>query len=306
MGPPSSAASAPVRPPYQGRRPIGSGHVSATLVARARPTSSRRDQLLPVLPALAPLMPDGGLQRGGVVAVDVGAGPARDPAGDPGPSGAGGAGGGTTLAFALLAAASATSWCAAVGTADPGIVALAELGVDLRHLVLVPRPGALWPQVTATLLDGVDAVLLRLPGSVRPEAARRLAARVRERRAVLVVLAPARGWPEAADVRLSVQAGGWQGVGSGHGHLQARRALVVATGRRAATRPVGVELWLPAPSGRIEAVDGRTTEETVATEETMATEETVGTVATEETVGNAQERRAHEKSTQQNASEKNA
>jgi len=268
MGPPSSAASAPVRPPHQGKRPIGSGHVSATLVARARPTSSRRDQILPVLPALAPLLPGGGLQRGGVVAVDVGGGPARDPAGAPGPSGADGAGGGTTLAFALLAAASATSWCAAVGTADPGIVALAELGVDLRHLVLVPRPGALWPQVTATLLDGVDAMVLRLAGPVRPEAARRLAARVRERRAVLVVLAPARGWPEAADVRLSVQAGGWHGVGSGHGHLQGRRAQVVATGRRAATRPVRVELWLPAPSGRIEVV-GHSTEETVATKETV-------------------------------------
>jgi hypothetical protein len=164
-----------------------------------------------------------------------------------------GAGGGTTLGFALLARASAASWCAAVGTADPGIVAVAELEVDLGHLVLVPRPGPLWAQVVADLLDGMDVVLVRPPGPVRPGVARRLAARARERRAGLVVLAPAQGWPEGADVQLTVEAGRWQGVEGGHGHLQGRHVEVVASGRRAATRPVRVGLWLPAPSGQVVA-----------------------------------------------------
>ncbi len=167
-----------------------------------------------------------------------------------------GGGGDTLLAFALLAAASAGSWCAAVGTADPGVVALAELGVDLDHLVLVPRPGPLWAQVAATLLDGMDAVLVRPPGPVRPAAARRLAARARERRAALVVLAGGRGWPEGADVRLSVLAGAWQGVGNGHGHLRGRQVEVLSTGRRAAARPVRARLWLPSPSGQVEAAGG--------------------------------------------------
>jgi len=159
-------------------------------------------------------------------------------------------GGGTTLGFALLAAASAASWCAAVGTADPGLVAFAELGVDLGHLVLVPRPGPLWAEVAATLLDGMDVVLVRPPGPVRPGVARRLAARVRERRGVLVVLG-ARDWPGGADVRLTVETGAWQGVEAGHGHLQGRHLEVLSTGRRAATRPMRVGLWLPAPSGRV-------------------------------------------------------
>ena len=245
MGLPRADAPTPFIPRQQGKRPVGSGHISATVAARARPTSSSRDQLLPVLPALGPLFPRGGLQRGGVVTVGTGDGTSGAEGGG---TGRHGAGGGTTLAFALLAAASAASWCAAVGTADPGIVAFAELGVDLGHLVLVPRPGPLWAQVAATLLDGMDLVLVRPPGTVRPGVARRLAARARERRGVLVVLG-SRTWPEGADVQLTVETGTWQGVEAGHGHLQGRHLEVVVAGRRAAARPVRVGLWLPAPLG---------------------------------------------------------
>ncbi len=264
MGLPSSGTPAPLLPPQQGKRPLGSGRISSAMTARARPTSSSRDQLLPLLPALVPLFPRGGLQRGGVVTVGTGDG-------TPGAEGGGGrtaarrgAGGGTTLGLALLAAASAASWCAAVGPADLGIVACAELGVDLGHLVLVPCPGPLWAQVAATLLDGMDVVLVRPPGPVRPGVARRLAARVRERRGVLVVLG-ARGWPEAADVQLTVEAGAWQGVEAGSGHLQGRHLGVVASGRRAAARPVRVDLWLPAPSGAVAARDRADTTGPIAT-----------------------------------------
>jgi hypothetical protein len=253
MGLRSSGTPAPSIPLQQGKRPVGSGHISTTLAARARPTSSSRDQLLPVLPALGPLFPRGGLQRGGVVTVGTGDGP-PGAEGDGAGSAGGRAGGGTTLGFALLAAASTASWCAAVGVADPGMVACAELGVDLGHLVLVPRPGPLWAQVAATLFDGMDVVLVRPPRSVRPGTARRLAARARERRGVLVVLG-ARGWPEGADVQLTVETGAWLGVGAGHGHLQGRHVEVVASGRRAAARPVRVGLWLPAPSGQVTADD---------------------------------------------------
>jgi len=235
MGLLSSGSPAPNMALQQGRRPVGSGHITVASAARARPTSSSRDQLLPVLPALAPLFPRGGLQRGGVVTVGTGDG-------------------GTTLGWALLAAVSAASWCAAVGLADPGMVACAGLGVDLSHLVLVPRPGPSWAQVAATLFDGMDVVLLRPPGAVRPGVARRLAARARERRGVLVVLG-AGGWPEGADVQLTVGAGAWQGVEAGHGHLRGRHLDVVASGRRAAARPVRVGLWLPDPSGQVVAGD---------------------------------------------------
>jgi hypothetical protein len=255
MGPASSGHPAPFIGPQQGKRRIGAGHISTTLAARARPTLSSRDQLLPLLPALAPLFPRGGLQRGGVVTVGIGDGIPGAEGGGTGSS-PGVAGGGTTLGFALLAAASTASWCAAVGLADPGMVACAELGVDLGHLVLVPRPGPLWGQVAATLFDGMDVVLLRPPGPVRRVLAHRLAARARERRGVLVVLG-SRTWPEGGDVQLTVEAGAWQGVEAGHGHLQGRHLEVLSSGRRAAARPVRVGLWLPAPSGQV--VVGATT-----------------------------------------------
>jgi hypothetical protein len=153
--------------------------------------------------------------------------------------------------MALVAAATtAGSWCVAVGFEDAGIVAMSELGVDLDHLAIVPRPGHNWAGVVATALDGVDMVLLRLPFPARPAMARNLAARARERRAVLVVLAGERCW-EGPDLLLRVEDGSWAGLGEGHGHLRTRRATVMAVGRRAAARPVRCRLWLPGPSGEV-------------------------------------------------------
>jgi hypothetical protein len=210
--------------------------IDPALAARVRPTSDRRDQLLPLLPALHPVIPGGGLPRGAVTA--VGAGPH------------GGAGGATTLALALLAAATAGgSWCSAVGVADAGILCLTEMGADLDHLILVPRPGSRWAEAAAVSIEGMDGVLLCPPGPVRPALARRLASRARERRCALVVLCRHSPWPEGPELQLTVGRGRWVGAGKGHGHLRGRQVEVVTTGRRAATRPVGTELWLPSGSG---------------------------------------------------------
>lgn len=138
-------------------------------------------------------------------------------------------------------------WAAAVGVPSIGLVAAAELGVDLRRLALVPDPGEQWPTVVAALLDGFDLLIVR-PGRVRPADARRLAARVRERGAVLVVL-DAPGWPESPDIRLSAGPGAWVGLGDGHGLLRGRRMEVVASGRRVGGRDRRRQVWLPAPGG---------------------------------------------------------
>jgi len=158
--------------------------------------------------------------------------------------------GATTLALALLAAASqAGSWCAAVGLADPGVVAVAELGLDLRRVVFVPHPGNGWAEATGDLLTGVDAVVVRPPGRPRLTAARHLTARARERQVALVVLEGAGRWPVGGDLALSVEAVEWEGVGRGHGHLQGRLAQVRVSGRGAAGRTTECSLWLPAGSG---------------------------------------------------------
>jgi NADPH:quinone reductase-like Zn-dependent oxidoreductase len=206
------------------------------LAARVRPVSEARQRLLPVVPALAPLFPDGALRRGSTTLVA-------------------GAGGGTTLAMALLAGASAAGcWCAAVGLADPGVVALAELGVDLSRVVLTPYPGPRWAEVAGDLLRGVDLVLVRPPGRARLTVTRHLMACGRERGAALVVLAARpEDWPVPADVVLRVESGEWHGVDGGHGHLAGRRAEVWAGGRRWAGGGTRHALELPAASGVIAA-----------------------------------------------------
>jgi hypothetical protein len=186
------------------------------------------ERLLPVVPALQPLLPGQGLRRGTTVAVGRSA----------------------ALALALVAGASAAgSWVAAVGLPDLGIVAAAESGIALERLTLVPAPGArAWPTVVAALLDAVDVVLVRPPAGLPAGQARRLAARARERGAVLV---PLGSWSEPADLRLAVVASTWQGLGQGHGRLHSRRVEVDATGRGAATRERRLPLWLPAPDGTV-------------------------------------------------------
>lgn len=206
----------------------------AVLAAKGQPVGAAATRLIEVGAGLAELLPEGGLRRGSTVA--VGAGPVP---------------GATSLTLALLSAAStAGAWCAAVAMPDLGLVAAAEMGVDLERLALVPHPGEQWPVVVAALLESADVVVVRPPGRVRPGDARRLVARARERGAVLVPLDPvgrrAGSWPEAPDVRLEVTGSTWSGLGVGHGYLQGRAVEVTVTGRRAAGRARSGWLRLPA------------------------------------------------------------
>jgi hypothetical protein len=222
-------------PPRSRELPVG-------LADRVRPTTPVAGRLLPVPPALAPLFPDGALRRGTTTTV----------AGLPGH-------GATTLALSLLTAASqAGSWCAAVGLSDPGVVAAAGLGIDLRRVVFVPHPGSGWAEAAGDLLPGVDVVLVRPPGRARRTVARHLIARARERQTALVVMVDhVSEWPEGGDLALSVGQVEWQGIGRGHGHLQGRRAVVTVSGRRSAGRAAECTLWLPADSGQVVATAQR-------------------------------------------------
>jgi len=202
------------------------------------------ERVLPVLPALADLLPEGGLRRGSVVSVA----------------------GATSLALALLAGPSAAgSWCAAVGLSSLGLVAAAELGVALERfpLVAAPPPGRVgWATVVAAVLDAMDVVLTWPPPNVRSSDVRRLTARARERGAVLMVgfggggarASPA-SWSEGIDVRLAVSRARWDGLGQGHGRLAGRRVEVVANGRRSAGRERRAWLWLPAVDGGVQLAD---------------------------------------------------
>jgi hypothetical protein len=186
--------------------------------------------VLPVLPALADLLPAGGLQRGSVVT-----------AGDWG-----------LLSLALAAgAAAAGAWCAITGVPALGVRAAADAGLDPGRMVLIPDPGRNWPQVVASLLDGFDIVLLRPAGQPPAQLRRKLEATARRHASVLLV---AGDWP-GAQARLVVSGEEWTGIGAGHGRLRARKVLVTAAGRGAGERPRSRWLWLPGPDGTVTAAE---------------------------------------------------
>jgi hypothetical protein len=121
------------------------------------------------------------------------------------------------------------------------VLAAAESGIALDRLALVPDPGPEWPTVVAALIDGVDVVVIAVPGQVSPSITSRLVARARQRGCVLM---PYGRW-DGADVTLQVTQGHWEGLDAGHGRLRRRKVTVVARGRGTAARPKEITMWMP-------------------------------------------------------------
>lgn len=209
---------------------MGAEIAQVTPLARAAGGAAQPgEDILPVLPALRGLLATGGLPRGHVVA-----------------TGAWG-----LLCLALAAGASRSgAWCAVVGLPSAGLLAAADVGLDLGRLLLVAEPAASWPQVVASLLDGCDIVMLRPPDRPSAQLRRKLEAAARRHGSVLLVP----GEWEGAQARLHIAAQEWAGIGAGHGRLRARRVQVVASGRGAGARPRTEWLWLPGPDGAVAAV----------------------------------------------------
>lgn len=165
--------------------------------------------VLPTPPALAALLPGGGLRAGCAYALAPSAG----------------------LLLSLLARPTrAGSWCAAVGMPELGVEAAAGFGVVLDRLVLVPEPGPRRLAVAATLAEVMTVVAVRTAGRVTDAEASRLQARLRDRGAALLVQGP---WPQAEAV-LEVADSHWSGLGQGHGYLAEREVTVSVRARRGA------------------------------------------------------------------------
>jgi hypothetical protein len=192
-------------------------------------------RVIDVLPALSSLLPGGGLAPGATYAVS----------------------GSTALAAALIAEPSTRGmWCGVV--AMPGFAAegAAGLGCDLERVVLVPDPGREWVNITAALVDALSVVVVQPRDRVSDAEAARLSARLRQRETVLIACGD---WPRP-DVRLSVAATRWVGLGSGHGHLAARQADVTVAARttrlgNATPLPTTTSIWLPDQSGVVSLAD---------------------------------------------------
>jgi cell division inhibitor SulA len=186
------------------------------------------DRRLVVADPLGGLLPGGSLRRGSVVTVS-------------------GVTGTTSVLLPLLAAATATGeWTAVVEPGDTlGGAAVGEAGVALERCAIVRRVRAdRWAVVVAALLEGTTLVAAWVPPGVRLGDARRLAARARERGAVLVAMESVPGvrgatWPAEAALRLHVQPGPWRATNgnlfeSGHGLLSERDLQVRVEGAGAA------------------------------------------------------------------------
>ncbi|MCU1514701.1 MAG: hypothetical protein JWO10_1791 [Microbacteriaceae bacterium] len=178
-------------------------------------------------PAIAGLLPGGGLKEGAAYSVDHSA----------------------TLVMALLAGPSAAgSWCGVVGVPEFGVEAAQGFGIDLGRLVLVPHPGENWLAVTAAVADVLGVVVTRPPKRASDSSVSRLSARLRQRGATLIVLG---SWPQS-EAMLSLSESEWSGIGQGHGHLSARQVTVTVTSRMG--RPRSARLWLPDPKQQFRRV----------------------------------------------------
>lgn len=184
---------------------------------------------LPTNPAIASLLPGGGLQEGSVYSV---------------------AGSGTLLMALLAEPSRAGEWCGVVGVPEFGVEAASRFGVDLERLVLIPQPGDQWLAVAAAIADVLKIVVMRPPKKASDGAISRLAARLRQRGSTLIVLG---SWPHS-EAMISVSDSDWSGIGEGFGHLASRQATVTVTSKLSG-RPRSARLWLPSQSEQFERVE---------------------------------------------------
>jgi hypothetical protein len=161
--------------------------------------------------AFAELFPERGLVRGRTLACS---GPAA-----------------TSLALALAApAVVAGSWLATIDVPTIGLDAASEFGIALERVVAVRTDATRWPDVVAAAADGFDILIARVPADASPSAMRKVTTRLRQRDVVMLVLGDP--GPLSCDGVLTAGGAEWIGLGDGHGHLQRRRLVVEASGRR--------------------------------------------------------------------------
>jgi hypothetical protein len=210
--------------PHLAADPAAAGSTALERVAQLTKPIVRADELLhPVDARLQAVLPWAGVKKGSVIETRSRA-----------------------LGWLLVAeAAKLGSWVAAVGVPSPSWAAAAELGVPLDRIAVISTPPVeVAGTVLAALADAVEFVLVDPSVNIRPHELRRLIARVRERRGVLVSFGEVGAAWEGVDVRLSVTQSRWHGLGNGHGALTGREVDVHAVGRGAAMRPRNTTMWL--------------------------------------------------------------
>jgi hypothetical protein len=226
-------------------------------VRRIAPVMLAAEQVLPVPEVFHGLLPGGGLQRGWTTRVDGGAS-AR------------------ALAWALLSNVTTSGgWIAVVDVSGINLGAAREVGIAIERVLVVTTPdSATWSATIGALIGAVDVIVFGSPNHrVQQSEYRRMASRCRERGTVLVELAPDpvqrrsnrftrddgrhSGGQLQYDVSFTVDPVRWQGLGRGHGRVQARGLDVVATGRRTPGAGRRGRFELPAADGTLKMVEAQ-------------------------------------------------
>lgn len=141
--------------------------------------------------------------------------------------------GATSLALALVAqpVREGAFLGIVVARADEfGLEACVDFDLPLRRVVQFEIAHATsWGSILDAIINGFDAVIIadRLPISSRLY--RKLAARNREHKSVLIRVG---GWPETPDLSFTSDSSSWLGLGEGHGVLRSRQVSVRVGGRR--------------------------------------------------------------------------
>ena len=209
-------------------KPRGSA-LPAGLRERVQSNVLTHEQTVPVATGLASLFPERALVRGRTLAC---AGPAA-----------------TSTGMAVVAAAVAGgAWLAVVDVPTFGLDAASEAGIALERVVAVSVTSAVaddpipsgtspssWVEVMAAVVDGFDIVLARVPADAAAGPLRRLATRIRQRGAVVILLGDAiAGHDSAMPCDGVIESGGivWSGLGAGFGVLRQRTVELHMSGRR--------------------------------------------------------------------------
>jgi hypothetical protein len=136
----------------------------------------------------------------------------------------------------------ADGWVAAVGVPSLGVLAAAEAGLALDHLVFFAAPTTVWGTVAIAAVDAFDVVVLSVPARPRAAEVRRLITRTRERGNTVIAIGPGvSAW--GGEARLLTSSVEWDGLGDGHGTLQSCRVSIELDGR-GSVRPRQVDLVL--------------------------------------------------------------
>ena len=124
-------------------------------------------------------------------------------------------------------------------------VAAWEVGIEPDRLVIARcRDVVRWGKAVAALIDGAAAVLAEVPAGAKDASIRKLAALARNRGTPLLLRPLDRAIPTGvAHLTLEARETSWSGAVDGHGRIDRRRTLLMASGKamRGMTRTIEME-----------------------------------------------------------------